>query len=214
MLIWRKYPGLLRLIIIIVLVMLIIFVFTRSIVYPVFFTLAEVEAIRMGNRVINEVINQRVAGVEYKDLIRYEVNNAGDIILMQANIREINQLTSRISLDIQENFIDRKEIKIPLLRVLGFDMLAGMGPDLRVRIIPVGYIEPPKLVDTFEAAGINQTRHKIYLQTDVNLKMIAPFSHQEIVLAADVPVIEVTLLGKVPEVYVDLGGDGFSGILE
>ena len=42
-------------------------------------------------------------------------------------------------------------------------MLAGRGPDIPIVIVPVGTVES-RVYDVFEQAGINQTRHKIYLE--------------------------------------------------
>ena len=214
MLFIRRHPVVSKFLIILILILILCFVFIRSVIYPVFFTLAEVRAHNMGNQIINEVVDREMAQVEYGDLINYEVNEQGDIILMQANIRKINQIASKISINIQQQFQPRLNIQIPALSILGFDMLAGMGPDINVRIIPVAYIKPPELIDKFEAAGINQTRHKIYLQTQMKIKLLAPLARKDLYLTADIPVIEATLLGRVPEVYVDFGEKGLSGVLE
>ena len=210
----REHPVLFWVIVLLVFLIIPAMIFVRRVLYPVFFTLAEAQTMQMGNKIINQVIDQQTKDIQYRDLITYEVNDRGDIILIQANIREINQLSSRIALEIQQKLKPDLTIKIPLLSVFGFDMLSGIGPRFPMKIIPVGYISPPRLIDSFEAAGINQTRHKIYLQAELKLKMIVPFSRQEILLKGDIPVIEVTILGRVPEVYVDLKGSGISGILE
>lgn len=182
---------------------------------PVFFSLAEAEAVRTANRAINEAVDESSKYLQYDDLIDYEVNKEGNIILMQQNTKYINNFTSKVSLIIQKKLemIKGKEVSIPLARVVGLDILAGIGPDLRTKVIPVGFVHPPKVLDSFEAAGINQTRHKIYLKVNVKLKLIVPFNTKVIDVNADVPVTEVTILGKVPQVYVGLNGKEIPGII-
>ena len=85
-----------------------------------------------------------------------------------------------------------------MTRILGIDILAAYGPELKMRIIPAGYTVPPRLVDSFSTAGINQTRHKIYLSLTAKVKLIVPFKSRTIDVHADVPVTEVVILGRVP----------------
>jgi len=143
------------------------------------------------------------------------MDNSGDIVLMQPNTREINKFSSRVSLRLQEKLeqVTRKKVAIPLLKILGLEIISALGPDLHARIIPIGFTNPPQVKDSFESAGINQTRHKIYLQIAVKMKLIIPFSNKITTVNADVPVVEVTILGDVPKVYVGLNSNDISGIL-
>ncbi|MFW6381108.1 MAG: sporulation protein YunB [Bacillota bacterium] len=200
--------GPLKYIIVLGLVVLVLIMIFNHMFLAVFFELAEIKAVRLANRAINEAVRQEVEGIEYSDLIKYEVNQEGHIVLMQPDIQRINRLISGISLNIQTRLeqVTRKNVGIPLFQILGMDLLAGFGPDLTARIIPVGFVTPPKLNDQLESAGINQTRHKIYLDFDLKLKLIVPFSRKVTEVQSQVPVIEVTIIGQVPEVYVGING--------
>ena len=215
MLFWKRNPGLKKIMFAFLLVLILILVFMRSVVYPVFFRMAEARVYHQGNKVISQVIEKEIEDLEYRDLISYEVNDHGDIILMQPNVREVNRLASRITLEVQKSFKPRLTIRVPVLSFLGLDMLAGMGPDIPIRIIPVGYVRPPEIIDSFEEAGINQTRHKLYLKTKMKFQLAAPLARKDLNIAADVPLIEATILGKVPEVYINFDGElQGSGILD
>ena len=213
---FQRHPGLVKFLLLLILIVLILYLFVRSTIVPVFYTLAEAEAVHIANEIISDVVDRQVEEIKYKDLITYEVNNNGDIILMQPNIREINKFSSSVSLNIQKKLqeVKKPEINIPLLKVFGFDMIAGLGPDVKARIVPIGFVHPPQIVDSFESAGINQTRHKIYLNVAVKLKLIVPMSQKVTTVNADLPIIEVTILGQVPEIYVGLDGDSTSGIID
>ena len=194
---------------------LIFVLFINRTVNPVFFSIAEAEAVRIANKVINESINQEIDNVVYEDLVQYEINNEGYIVLMKPDIREINRFSSRIALDIQDKLekIEYVPVSIPLLRILGLDILAGMGPKFEAKVIPIGFVHPPIVMDRFESAGINQTRHKIYLQVDLIMRLIIPFSNKNTVVNADLPVFEVTIMGQVPEFYVGIQERELSGLL-
>ena len=213
---WRKHPGVIKfLFICVLLVVCLILIFNHSL-YPVFFSLARAEAVRIANRAVNEAVDTEVESIKYDELITYQCDNDGNIVLMEPNIKAINKFTSRVSLHIQDNFeaVTKKGVSIPLGKTLGLDILAGMGPFMDVKIVPIGFVNPPTIVDSFESAGINQTRHKIYIKVDMKIRLIIPFSRETIKVSSDVPVIEVTILGRVPEIYVGLNEKGISGLID
>ncbi|MFW5787583.1 MAG: sporulation protein YunB [Halanaerobiales bacterium] len=211
----RKKLFIIKVIIIIFCFIILLLLFCIRALYPAFFALARGEAIKVSNKAINKAVNRETDYLNYEDLITYKCDNEGNIILMQPNTREINQLSSRISLNIQDRLEDQlsQSVNIPLGKLTGIDILAGFGPVFPVKIMFIGFTRPPDVVDSFQTAGINQTRHKIYLQTEVELSLIIPFSENEIFIHSDVPLVEVTILGRVPEVYVGFDGEKFNGII-
>ncbi|MFW6278983.1 MAG: sporulation protein YunB [Bacillota bacterium] len=214
MLLWRKHSQLIKFSLLLVLILILGLMFVRNLIYPVFFTIAQARVYQMGNRIVSEVVKQETGDLDYRDLINYEQNEQGDIKLMQANTKGINQLTSRMTLSIQQHFQSRVTVQVPLLKILGLDMLAGIGPDVSGEIVPVGYVSPPEIVDSFEAKGINQTRHKLYLKTRMKFKLIAPLAQKKFHVQAEVPLIETTILGEVPDTYIDFNSNQDTGILK
>ena len=56
----------------------------------------------------------------------------------------------------------------------------------------------------FESAGINQTRHKIYLNVNMKIKVIVPFKSEEVEVATQIPISETIIVGKTPSTAIDL----------
>lgn len=204
-----------RILIVFALILFIVFFIIHKTITPIFFNLAEVEVQHIVNKVINEAVSREVEKVLYQDIVNYIYNEQGEIVLIQPNIAYINRFTTQLSLAIQRELqgISREVVTVPFSRILGIDLLAAYGPELKMRIIPAGYTIPPRLVDSFTSAGINQTRHKIYLSLTAKVKLIVPFKSKSIDINADVPVTEVVILGRVPQVYVGMNQEGFTGIL-
>ena len=193
-----------------------LFVIFNHTLYPVFFSLARAEAVRIANKAVNQAVDTEIETIKYEELITYVSDDNGNIVLMKPNTKAINKFTSRVSLNIQENFeaVTQRGVAVPLGKLLGLDILAGMGPFMDVKIVPVGFVDPPAIIDSFESAGINQTRHKIYLKVDMRIRLIIPFSREVVTVSSDVPVTEVTILGRVPEIYVNFNEQGVSGLIE
>lgn len=204
-----------RISIVFVLVLFLFFLLIHKTITPIFFNLAEVEVHNIVNEVINKAVGREVENLLYQDMVNYIYNEQGEIVLIQPNIAFINRFTTNLSLAIQKELqgISRETVTVPLSRILGIDILAAYGPELKMRIIPAGYTVPPRLVDSFSSAGINQTRHKIYLSLTAKVKLIVPFRSRTIDVQADIPVTEVVILGRVPQVYVGIDQEGFRGIL-
>jgi len=99
----RKYPGILKFMILFLLIFLIVIFVFRNSLYPVFFSLAEARAVNKGGYIVNQIIAREIENIEYEDLITYEKNNEGKIALMQPNIREINRFSSKLSMNIKNN---------------------------------------------------------------------------------------------------------------
>jgi len=189
-----------------IILILFVIIFLNKILYPVFFAVAEAEALQVVNEIINEAVEKEISEIEYEDLIKYKCDNNGNLILFQQNTVQINNFSSKIALNIQKEFkaIKKIDIDLPLGRLIGLKILAGSGPVINLNIIPGGFVSVPKIQDEFISAGINQTRHKLYLDLELELFLSAPFVQKKYLLNSEVPVVEVTILGKVPEVYFDL----------
>lgn len=195
-----------RVLIFLIVLLFVLFFIINKTITPLFLNLAEVEVYNIINKAINQAVREEAEKVDYQDMIRYVYNEQGDVIMMQPDTRYINEFTTQVSLAVQRQLeeLSRETVSIPLTRVLGIDILGGYGPDLKIRILPAGYSLPPKLEDSFSSAGINQTRHKIYLILSAKVKLIIPFCSKTIDVTADIPVTEVVIVGQVPQVYVGI----------
>ncbi len=204
----RRGPGgLLIKILLVLLLFFLVFIFLMEVfLRPVFFGLAEAEALRIANRAIYETVRAEVEAVDYGDLISYQENQSGEIVYMQVNHGQISRFLSSITLEIQDrlDLIKKEGTELPLAQLLGMQVLAGFGPRMKVSIIPFGVADATSLHDSFEAVGINQVRHRIYLEVNPRLKIVVPFMEEVVEVRAEVPVTEVTIMGRVPEVYVNL----------
>ena len=56
----------------------------------------------------------------------------------------------------------------------------------------------------FIAAGINQTRHRVYLGVICTMRIVAPFATEDVVVDNNVTVAETVLIGDVPEFYTNM----------
>ena len=84
---------------------------------------------------------------------------------------------------------------------LGLTLLAGSGPRIPISIVPVGSVQTDFETE-FEACGINQTRHKVYLQLSASIRIVIPTGAKTTNVTANMLVAESIIVGKVPESFV------------
>ena len=189
-----------------ILIILMVFFFWRVETHlkPTLMAIAETRATRIATQAINNVINNRVSlTVDPKTLVNVTLDEHGRVVLIQPNTMEFNRLAADTTMKVQDALeaITEEKINIPIGQVLGSQMLASMGPKITVTIIPVGTVQV-KVVDKFEQAGINQTRHMVYLAATTQIRIVVPLVSQSVSVNTQVPIAEYVVVGEVPNTYV------------
>ena len=74
-----------------------------------------------------------------------------------------------------------------------------------MKIIPVGTVNTDYKTE-FVSSGINQTRHRIYIEIKSEMSVVAPFTKESVQVVTNVNVAETVLIGNVPETFYNLEG--------
>ena len=132
----------------------------------------ESRAKALGVQITEETVREFIENVEYETLMNITYNEQGKIIAINANIIELNKLSSAISYNIQEklNNLDKVSVSIPAGRIMGLNVFSGYGPDIAIKLAPMGNIET-KFNTEFSSQGINQTKHTIYMNIQSKYKI-------------------------------------------
>ncbi|SDF24183.1 sporulation protein YunB [Sporolituus thermophilus] len=185
---------------------LVAYVFWRVEVHlkPTLMAIAEARATAIATQTINNVINDKVSRtIEPQTLVTVRFDSKGRVVLIQPNAMEFNKLAADTTIKVQDalHTITEEKIYIPIGQVLGSQILASWGPKILVTIIPMGTVQV-KVVDKFEQAGINQTRHMVYLMATTQIRIVVPLVSKSISVHTQVPVAEYVVVGEVPNTYV------------
>jgi sporulation protein YunB len=178
---------------------------------PTLHQLATAKARVLATEAVTSAVALEIAeGIRWEDLYALRPDSAGKVVLVQPNTGEIDRLTSKVTLRVQEylNKINDTKIRIPLGQILGTHVLANAGPRIAVSITPIGTVTT-KILSDFEQAGINQIRHKIYLEVTAHMQVVVPMVVATDNIVAQVPITEVLIMGDVPETYIQVEGKEF-----
>lgn len=169
---------------------------------------AKVQSATM-SAVNNAVIEVMSQSVSYSDLMMVEKDSNGDIAMFETNSVLVNRLARETAKKTQENLQKNNVIYVsmPIGQLTGIAFFSNLGPDFNVKVTPFESVNCT-FMSEFEEAGINQTRHKIFLNVVADMRVILPGVDKTITTCAEVLVCESLLVGKVPQIYLSNGKIG------
>lgn len=171
---------------------------------PLVFSLAEARSAAMASQVLSGALAEATQdGVTYEDLMNVKMDQNGQVALLSSNTMAMNRLATRAGDAALRrlNNMSSERVTVPLGAVLGTTLFSGSGPGVPVSIVPIGSIFTDFATE-FEACGINQTRHKVYLQVTANIRIVIPTGAKTTQVSANMLVAESIIVGRVPEGFV------------
>lgn len=169
-------------------------------------TVADAKAVQAATDSINQAISEKVvANVNYRELIYTVLDSNGRLVLMQANTVKLNKLAADTTLAVQEKLkeLGNERFNLPLGQALGSKLFASYGPLIRVVVVPIGTVQV-KIKDDFDEAGINQTKHRLFLLVQTKVRVVIPLASSEAVVNTEIPITETVIVGEVPQTYIKM----------
>lgn len=144
-------------------------------------------------------------GADYSSLTEITRDSVGNIVSIQTDAMRINRIKSGINSAVASSLssLDGKELGIPIGSLTGLALLNGRGPRLNAIISLTGSAQT-HFVNEFSSAGINQTRHQIFLKTTVTLLVVFPTTTVTTAYTMTMLVAETIIVGKVPLAYGEM----------
>ena len=171
---------------------------------PIIVSLATARVSNAVNRIVVDAVRDAIDSgqVDYNVLIHLEKDETGRVAALESNMAAFNRLRSQIADEILRRLseVSTSELSIPVGTLTGSTLLAGRGPCIRVRMQAVGSASAA-FRNQFTAAGINQTRHQIFLDVDVYMSILLPGMKTSTRVSNEIAVAETVIVGSVPETY-------------
>jgi sporulation protein YunB len=177
-----------------------------KIVTPTVMAVADAEMRAKATEIINTcIIEQYSKDFNYDSIIRVDKDKDGNITLLKADTLQMNKIASQVSLEAQKKIkeLGNVGVSLPIGYIFKNNILAYLGPSITIKMMPIGQIET-KYSSDFESAGINQTRHKIYVQVRTEVRVIIPMKSNDIEVRNEIPISETIIIGKVPDTSINL----------
>ncbi len=129
-------------------------------------------------------------------------NNTGDVTSITVDTAKLNEVKAVLTKAVAQRLIEleKQTMKIPLGTLLGWQIIAGRGPDISLQIVPTSFVQSTTK-NNIETAGINQTQHSISVHFTVEMSAIVPGYTTSVVVENDITVAETLIVGDVPNFY-------------
>jgi len=156
-------------------------------------------------RTVQSVVKKCVKDGGYTDFVRLTYNADGNVTSLETNYSNLATTSSEIiesaTKVLSEN--DLFAIGIPIGTLSGGAILAGKGPDIKIKV-KVSPKVTINIENEFYESGINQTLHRIVVVIDVNTFALLPMTKKEIKVTTKVCLAETVIVGKVPDAYTKI----------
>ena len=166
-------------------------------------SVVEISKIMAKNKTLS-IINEKSIEIlnedfKYDEMIKIQKDDGGNISLIQADTVKLNYIAARLSNECNAALEDMKNntVEVPLGWTTQKSIFYRLGPNVKINIEPIGNITT-SYESKFESAGINQTRHKIYLNITAHIRLKLPLSDQDTTVTTQVPVSDTIIVGKIP----------------
>ncbi len=149
---------------------------------------------------VNEMVDE--LGVRYGDMVNIERNPDGTIAAITMNSTYINGYKADISDGCSDKLADFTEtvVPVPIGSIIGGSFFNGRGACFDVPATIYGFAVTD-VVSEFESAGINQTRHTIYLDVEASAHAYMGLCHLNESVDETIILVETIIVGTVPDSY-------------
>ena len=192
------------------LIFLIWIIFTK--LQPSFIEYAKVYSNNIANEVVNSAVDDVFVKEEYQSLAKIMENSSENIKAIETDTAKINRLKSAIMQSMQKNIDSHKSdtVYVPLGSCSNLYFLAGLGPKVPIRIYPVSIVNAD-FKESFDSVGINQVKHKLYLDVSMKMSFVGMMFAQSDTVETSVLLNETIIVGDTPTYY---GNGGMTASVE
>lgn len=159
-----------------------------------------------GRETATEIITTAINSELEKEAFNFIniIRNNNEISSIETNQNEINKFQNELQRLINNSFKDyeNKNMNLPLGTLSGINLFSGRGPNVSIQLHQVGAVDVVTKSE-FTSAGINQTKHRIYMNIKIELSAILPTTSTDIEVADDYLISETIIVGNVPNAYLN-----------
>lgn len=154
---------------------------------------------------MQNVIGECISSGHYSDFVNLTYNAEGNVTSLQTDSAGIALANSNITKSAISSLANNNTltVRIPLGTLSGGAVLAGKGPDIKIKV-RVSPKVTASIENEFYESGINQTLHRIVARLDVKTYALLPLFPQEIDVTTEYTLAETVIVGRVPDAYTKI----------
>ena len=182
----------------------------KSQIEPNIDAVSQLKAKGMITEIINQTIKEDFSGKDYEENLFIVKSGKDDKVQMvQSNTSLINRMVAEFAVNLQKKYdsIEPRAIKLSYGSLVGSKLLSEADHlKINIKILPLS-VTKCDFETEFESQGINQTKYKIYITIESNVRVLQPFSAENFKIKNKMLISEVVIVGEVPDSYVNVPED-------
>ncbi len=141
--------------------------------------------------------------LDYEGLVSISYGTDGTVTMLEYSAVKVSRAAYSVALIIQTllNQSESLSASFPAGALTGLPFLSQTGREISTEIRPIGSVTC-RMFSDFSTAGINQTRHRIYLEYSASVLLVLPLLDDGLTLSNQLLVSEAIIVGKVPDTYL------------
>lgn len=158
--------------------------------------------IRECNTAVSELIESE--NVDYAEIVDENIDKEGKLKSLSVNYKNLNLFKSKLAVDVQRRIdnINSVDITIPFMSLISDRFYSAVGFPVKLRVLTDENIDI-QFFDEFTSAGVNQTRHRIYVRVVTEVSVNVPVRGRGDDIVTDIPIAETIIVGDVPSTYLN-----------
>lgn len=156
--------------------------------------------------IIAKTINDEVLpSIDLNNLINTVKSDNDKIDSIYINTYQVNNILAKTTTAIAEqiNNLDDEELtnlELPLGIIISDVLFYDMGPNINIKIYPVGSVKCD-VKSVIEEYGINNSIFRLEVEVKVNFAVVIPLQKDEIEVITSIPIVVQIIQGEVPRFY-------------
>lgn len=149
---------------------------------------------------IDKIVDEEYS---YEDIVKIKTDDQGQISMVAANGYQVNKIAAVVA-ENAFNYLSKEVAKgaeVPIGAFTGFRLFSGFGKRIPMKVVSISSVKC-NMVSEFQQAGINQTRHSLYLKINCEASVVTKTQTKEVSDQISVLVFDNLIVGKVPNVLL------------
>lgn len=189
---------------VIFLLIILISTYFVKVINPIIATYSYAKVNALTEQAVNRSSFEVLRSLNYESLVNIIKTRDEKISYIEAKTNTMNLVVRDIVEKAQNsmNNIMLEGMKLPLGTFSGISIFLGKGPNITLKLVPMGVVST-EIVSKFYNAGINNTIHRIYLRLKTQVSIVLPIKNNLINTVSEIMLCENVIVGEVPNVYFE-----------
>lgn len=203
----KRKLGLVKIICVVLVFLIMVFVVVDHQLRPLIKAMAANQADIFSTNSINKAVCDELSSLDvtYDDVVNLQRDDTGKVLAITTNMKAVNRLKASVTVAIQEKLssIERRQLNVPIGTLTGTEIFNGRGPKVPMKVTMSGSAVT-NFRSNFENAGINQTKHQLYLEVSTSIFALIPGYPVTTSVETSIIIAETVIVGAVPSTFADI----------